>query len=78
MANISNSAEAKSLETEHESAIIISFRTAKLLKLRHTIKQLSEEVLTDLSCEIHKCKQTCNTASVLIGEINDTITEGRR
>jgi hypothetical protein len=77
MANISG-AEAKSLETEHESATVISFRVAKLLKLRHTIKQLREEVLTDISCEIHKCKQTCNTAKILIGEINDTITEGRR
>ncbi|KKN66640.1 hypothetical protein LCGC14_0469750 [marine sediment metagenome] len=63
------------VEENQDDAIIIPLRTAKLLKLRHNIKKLREEVLSKFSNEMKECKEACSAASILIGELNDNIAK---
>ena len=66
--------EEQNPEESQKDAIIIQLRTAKLLKLRHHIRKLREEVLSNFSNEMKECKEACNAANTLIGELNDNIT----
>jgi len=83
MANTAGAgSEAKQLDDQNleenqddlEEANIISLRTVKLLKLRHNIKKLKKEVLSDISDQVKECKEACSKARTLIGELNDNIT----
>jgi hypothetical protein len=66
--------EDNNVEENQDDATIISLRTAKLLKLRHNIRKLREEVLGDFSDAMKETKEACSSANTLIGELNDDIT----
>ena len=58
-------------EQNHEDTEIISIRTAKLLKMRHTIEKLKKEALSGYSEELKKLKLACNSTNALLGEMNE-------
>lgn len=68
--------DSDNVEENQDDALIISLRTAKLLKLRHHIRKLREEVLGNFnfSDEMKACKEAACSANTLIGELNDDIT----
>lgn len=65
-------------ETEAE---VVPIKKAKLLKLRHDIELLRQELLAasqKASKEAEEFNKDCQTANILIGELNDNIkSEGR-
>ena len=63
---------------DNDPGEIIQLETGKLLKLRHNIRKLRDEVLSGFSKDIKECKETCNIANALMGDLNDKITrEGK-
>ena len=60
--------------TENEPGEIIQLETGKLLKLRHNIRKLRDDVLSGFSKDIKECIDTCTVANALMGDLNDKIT----
>ena len=63
--------EEKKPEENQENTEIISIRAGRLLKLKHMIKELRTEALSDFSKELKELKLACNNTNALLGELND-------
>ncbi|MAE84343.1 MAG: hypothetical protein CMB80_16500 [Flammeovirgaceae bacterium] len=69
--DLSDTKEEENPEENQENTEVISIRTGKLLKLKHMIKALRAEALSDYPKELEEFKSACNNANALLGELND-------
>ena len=61
----------KKLEENQDDTEIISIRAGRLLKLKHKLRELRKEALSDYSKELKELKSACNNTNALLGELND-------
>lgn len=62
------------LDSEEKNVKIIAIKAGKLLKLHQKIKKLRCETFEAISKEIKECREVCNRATELAGELNDKIS----
>jgi len=60
----------KKPEENQDDTKIISIRAGRLLKLKHRIRELRIEALSDYHEELKELKSACNNANALLGELN--------
>lgn len=61
----------KKLEENQDDTEVISIRAGRLLKLKHKLRELRKEALSDYSKELEELKSACNNTNALLGELND-------
>ena len=62
--------DKKKSEENHNNTEVISIRAGKLLKLKHILRELRNEALSDYSKDLKELKTACNNTNALLGEIN--------